>query len=188
MATSPWGRAEKMTVLYLAKTGHVLGAATRLGAAGTPVDALSLAGEAMPVEGRSPMPANDLVVTAVSPSLLAAKEVAFDLGALREPIKYVVEDESVVLPSEDVEASIVPGTPGKIHVKLPVTFNKDIDYVVRVESAALDGPFERAGRAPAQNLDYFEVALPRSVGAGDGDFFIAAAVAGYQLSFAKDPV
>jgi hypothetical protein len=118
--------------------------------------------------------------------------VQFNLETLRDPTEYLVEKTSVVLPAAQVSSIAVhksgPGTqPARVTITLPANITKETDYVVRIESAALDGPLEVARAEAAKNppVNFIEVILPREAATGV-DYVILAAVAGHQLKLVTD--
>ncbi|WP_428268717.1 hypothetical protein [Haliangium sp.] len=186
--TMLWGSSDKMTALYIAATGHVLGVATHAGTTDAAVEPSILAGARLPLRA-----SGGPVVLGIPATHLASALVDHDPRVLVEPRAYTLQDDALTQSAGTLTAAL---DGAKLVVTLPNRIVADTPKLVHIESSVLPAPIDENGVIKATlagNLlnptpTEFEVELG-TVAAGD--YWVFVAVSGYRLYFGKlhrDPV
>ncbi len=163
------------------RTGHVLGAATRLSGTDEPT-VEDYAGVEMVIQAPSDLLGNTLEAT-IDAAKLSAKVVTFDEEAFREPLRYVLAEGAVALSAGKVDNVTLKalGNERTLTISLCAEVDASVEVFARAEGA--DRTFEVATVAEVKGKTAeLSLKLGAPMLAGE-TYAMFVAVAGHEIYF-----
>ena len=131
--------ADKMTVLFIKKTGHIVGALTRTADPASKPTAAALAGAGLLVRGPKPDPASRKTISfVVSPDSLDTAVVDFDPDVFGAPMGFAVNGSAGVIAKLGTKSILIPDPTLEIShvtVRLPSPPADPLGVWVQLEEA-----------------------------------------------------
>jgi hypothetical protein len=119
--------SEKMTVIFIEATGHILGIVTRVGNPEGHIAVEDLVGDGLPVRN---LLAGSSRIT-VEPHVLKVQTIDLDSNALLQPFNYILENDVPVLQGDSVQT--VGLTTSSLKVTLPTIPSENLTIWAQVE-------------------------------------------------------